>query len=243
MKSGVLHHDDQLIPYQVQHKRTVTRRIHLRTAQDGSLLIIAPRRMSQRAIHDALQERVHNVARFLVVARERLQEIPQLNYVSGEQHLFMGDLRVLEISNSTARASRIELTPTALRIETNDSDPGRIKTLLESWYRAQAAEYFSERMGVYVEKASWVTGEGPSIRLRKMKRTWGSCSATGNITLNTRLMKVPPHCIDYVIAHELCHLQQMNHGRAFYALQDVLYPDWRNARSHLRDKAHVYLAH
>jgi hypothetical protein len=97
-------------------------------------------------------------------------------------------------------------------------------------------------MRLFAEKASWVNGAKPPIRLRKMKRTWGSCSAQGNITLNTRLMKVPPRCIDYVIAHELCHLREMNHGKAFYALQDQLYPNWRVARSHLRDKAHVYLA-
>jgi len=242
MKSGVLEHDDQLIPYQVQHKRSVTRRIHLRTAQDGSLLIIAPRRMSQRVIQDALQERVHKVARFLVDAREKRMETPQPRYVAGEQHLFMGDLRLLEITFATARSSHVELTPTAIRISTNEASPGRIKSLLEKWYRARAAEHFSERMDLYAEKAPWVTGERPPIRLRKMKRTWGNCSAKGNITLNTRLMKAPPDCIDYVIAHELCHLQEMNHGRAFYSLQSELFPDWRSARSHLRAKAHVYLA-
>lgn len=242
MKNSVLRHDDQLIPYQIQHKRAVTRRIHLRTAPDGSLLVIAPRRTSKRYIHATLQERVHEVARFLVDAREKLQETPQFNYVHGEQHLFMGDYRALEVVRSTARSGTVELTPTAIRMSTAEAGSERIKSLLETWYRAQAAEYFSGRMDLYIEKAPWVKGQRPPIRLRKMKRTWGSCSARGNITLNTQLMKAPAHCIDYVIAHELCHLREMNHGKAFYALQDALFPDWRAARSHLRKKAHVYLA-
>jgi predicted metal-dependent hydrolase len=79
------------------------------------------------------------------------------------------------------------------------------------------------------------------MRLRLMKKTWGSCSAKGVITLNPHLVKAPPQCIDYVIAHEICHLKEHNHGKGFYALQDQLYPDWREAKAHLRDKGHIYL--
>jgi predicted metal-dependent hydrolase len=46
---------------------------------------------------------------------------------------------------------------------------------------------------------------------------------------------------DYVIAHELCHLAEMNHGKAFYALQESLYPDWREVRALLRSNSHIYL--
>lgn len=241
MKSRALKHDDQLIPYQIEHKPAVTRRIHLRTAPDGSLLVIAPRRASIRSIHNTLQERVHEVVRFLVNAREKLRETPQLKYVHGEQHLFMGDHRRLEIVRSGACAGTVEMTSRGIRIRTAEAGSDRIKSLLEAWYRQQAAAHFSERMDLYAEKAHWVKGARPPIRLRRMKRTWGSCSARGNITLNTQLMKVPPQCIDYVIAHELCHLREMNHGKAFYALQEKLYPGWRAARSHLRKMAHVYL--
>jgi predicted metal-dependent hydrolase len=59
--------------------------------------------------------------------------------------------------------------------------------------------------------------------------------------MRLRLMKAPPQCIDYVIAHEICHLKEHNHGKGFYSLQDQLYPDWREAKAHLRDKGHIYL--
>ena len=73
-----------------------------------------------------------------------------------------------------------------------------------------------------------------------MKRTWGTCSREGVIRLNTHLVKAPPEALDYVIAHEVCHLREMNHGRAFYELQDGLYPDWKTQRQHLRDHGHQY---
>ena len=55
MRPVYLQHDNQLIPYEVRHKSTVTRRIHLRTGPDGALVVIAPKRMGKRAIHKTLQ--------------------------------------------------------------------------------------------------------------------------------------------------------------------------------------------
>jgi predicted metal-dependent hydrolase len=74
-----------------------------------------------------------------------------------------------------------------------------------------------------------------------MKRTWGNCSAKGVIKLNTHLVKAPMFIIDSVIAHELCHLEEMNHGRAFYALLQGLNPHWRRDRARLRLEGHAYL--
>jgi predicted metal-dependent hydrolase len=79
------------------------------------------------------------------------------------------------------------------------------------------------------------------MRLRLMKRTWGSCSVSGVITLNPHLVKAPPECIDYVVAHEICHLREHNHGKAFYALQQQLYPGWKAAKDKLQRQAHVFL--
>mgnify|MGYP001812828786 CR=1 FL=1 len=242
MKQRTLRDDDQLIPYQIQHKRTVTRRIHLRVAPDGSLLVIAPRRMSQRSIHQTLQDRVHKVARFLAGAQVRLRETPRSEYVSGEPHLFLGRHYRLELAESTARSGRVGLTDDAIRVECADHRPVRVQKLLESWYRNEAKNLYAARLAAIASRAQWVKSELPPIRLRKMKRTWGSCSARGIITLNTRLIRTPLECVDYVIAHELCHLQEMNHSRAFYKLQDQLCPDWQTTRTHLRKKAHIYLA-
>jgi predicted metal-dependent hydrolase len=74
-----------------------------------------------------------------------------------------------------------------------------------------------------------------------MKRTWGNCSSRGVIKLNTHLIKAPFKVIDSVIAHELCHLREMNHGKAFYALLENLNPDWREDRARLLSEGNSYL--
>jgi predicted metal-dependent hydrolase len=79
----------------------------------------------------------------------------------------------------------------------------------------------------------------PEIKVRKMKRRWGSCQTNGCITLNLRLIQASIPYIDYVMIHELCHLVEPNHSRRFYALLDALLPDWRGRRERLNRLAIV----
>jgi predicted metal-dependent hydrolase len=227
LKIKHLQYNDQLIEYQVQHRPAVTRRIHLELNDDGKLRIIAPRRMSRRAIHKTLQQRVSRVARFLADARPKLKERPVHRYVDGEEHLFLGQNHSLEVVEKPGKRGSVELINGQIRVITPTTRAEAISSRLIRWYRQQALQHFSTRLELISTAASWTNGHVPPLRLRKMKRTWGSCSAAGVITLNTQLVKAPPVCIDYVIAHELCHLREHNHGKAFYALQETLFPGWR----------------
>ena len=241
MRPGYLQHDNQLIPYEIRHKSTVTRRIHLRTGPDGALVVIAPKRMGKRAIHKTLQEQSGWVARFLAEALVRLEELPACEYTDGEEQLYLGENYELEIVDARGQKGWVRLENGRIRISTADRSPEAVRKKLIAWYRQQAWQYFTHRIEAISERAAWTGDEAPPMRLRKMKRTWGSCSARGVITLNPHLIRAPQVCIDYVIAHEVCHLQEMNHGKAFYALQEALYPAWREAKAQLRAQSHVYL--
>jgi len=71
------------------------------------------------------------------------------------------------------------------------------------------------------------------LRIRHMKSRWGSCSVSRAILLNTELVKAPVHCIDYVIAHELCHFKYRKHGDQFYRFLGKLMPDWQDRKRRL----------
>ena len=241
MKRFSISTDDRVIDYEIVHRPAVKRRIHLELGENGQLRVVAPRRMSRRAIQSALQQRAHHVARFLVKARSRQQAIPVFNYVDGEQHLFMGQWYPLKIRHQSGRSVSVERSAGALQVLSPCADSASIRGGLVNWYRQQAASLFSDRLAFFTRVAPWTRGVSAPMRLRLMKRTWGSCSSKGVITLNPHLVKAPPRCIDYVIAHEICHLKEHNHGRGFYVLQEQLYPGWREAKAHLRGNGHIYL--
>ena len=72
------------------------------------------------------------------------------------------------------------------------------------------------------------------MQIRRMKTRWGSLSPNSILTLNMDLIRAPKECVDYVIIHELCHLQYPNHGPGFYKLMESVMPDW-GRRKHKLD--------
>lgn len=241
MKRYSIHYNDRDIFFEIVHRPAVTRRIHLEINKRGDLQVVAPRRMSGRSVRTALQRKAHRVASFLADARSRLQDLPALNYSSGEEHPFMGERYPLEILQRPGQRAKVELSGGQIQVAAAAVDQDRIRKLLLNWYRQQAQSHFAARLAVFSHAAPWVNGPVPTMRLRRMKRTWGSCSSKGVITFNPHLVKAPPECIDYVVAHEICHLREHNHGRAFYALQEQLYPGWREAKKRLGAQGHIYL--
>ena len=107
----------------------------------------------------------------------------------------------------------------------------QIEKIVTTWYRQQALACFSERISLYVNKLGVPQ---PQLRLSRARTQWGSCNARGIVRLNWRLIQMPLHLVDYVVAHELSHLIQMNHSPAFWQTVASVYPDYLAARKELR---------
>ncbi|MDR3159454.1 MAG: M48 family metallopeptidase [Zoogloeaceae bacterium] len=99
------------------------------------------------------------------------------------------------------------------------------------WCKARARPLFLSRLAHYAGRLGVPT---PPLILSSAKSRWGSCNAKGEIRLSWRLMQFDPQLIDYVVAHEIAHLREMNHSPRFWAIVAQLYPDWRAARQTIR---------
>lgn len=77
----------------------------------------------------------------------------------------------------------------------------------------------------------------PRLALSNAQTRWGSCSHKTGLRFNWRLIHLPLHLIDYVVAHEMAHLAEMNHSARFWRQVERLYPDYRNARIEIRSRA------
>jgi predicted metal-dependent hydrolase len=110
------------------------------------------------------------------------------------------------------------------------ADENLWRTQTMAWIRDAASQFFSQRVAHYSARL----GEPvPTIGLSNARTQWGSCGADRKIRLNWRLALVPVHLIDYVVAHELGHLVELNHSSRFWAVVAKMYPDHRNARKEL----------
>lgn len=98
--------------------------------------------------------------------------------------------------------------------------------------RARALPWYGERVAEFCFRLGQAV---PPVRLSSARTRWGSCSSRSGIRLHWRLIHLPPALIDYVVAHEVAHLAEMNHSPRFWAVVGALYPDWKAARVRLRD--------
>ena len=90
---------------------------------------------------------------------------------------------------------------------------------------AQRTAYFARQIGVTYGR----------ITVRDQKTRWGSCSQTGNLNFNFRLILAPPEVLDYVVVHELCHRRQMNHSAQFWQEVAQVLPDYRKRKAWLTE--------
>lgn len=112
--------------------------------------------------------------------------------------------------------------------------PASVQKWVAAWYQLHAITCFGERLALYAGKLNVAK---PHFRLSHAKTRWGSCNSRGVIRLNWRLIQLPLHLIDYVVAHELCHLIEMNHSPAFWRLVAGIFPDYPKARQELNSYA------
>ena len=80
------------------------------------------------------------------------------------------------------------------------------------------------------------------ITIRSQKTRWGSCSGKGNLNFNCLLMLTPDEVTDYVVVHELCHLIEMNHSKAFWAQVERVLPDYRQQRKWLKEHGNTVIS-
>lgn len=125
-----------------------------------------------------------------------------------------------------------QFTCEAAKLSLPQLNPRQIERFVMAWYGLQAVACFKERIAIYAQALN-VTP--PPFRLSRAKTRWGSCNSRGLITLNWRLIQLPLHLIDYVVVHELAHLIEMNHSKAFWALVEFACPGHREARRELKN--------
>jgi len=160
--------------------------------------------------------------------------------VSGEQVLYLGRRYVLKVKRVDGAPRAVRLKGNLLEVETRTGDPLDIQGRVRGWYRVKARNYFARQLATISNRLPWID-DVPPFRLLEMSRQWGSCSPTGEIILNPYLIKAPRECIEYVITHELAHLQHHHHGQEFWKLVDQHAPDWRKTKRHLDGLAEVLL--
>ena len=204
--------------------RSARRSLALQIKSDATLVVRAPHRMPLPEIERWVLKKTHWIEKHQQKFRERKSTTPK--YLEGEEHLFMGQgypLHFIPASRPTA-----VLEGGQFRISTPDpSNSEKTERILKAWYKGEAETLFQDRLDALYPLLAPKGYKKPVLNLRWMKRQWGNLHTKGVMTLNIKLVRAPVELLDYVIIHELCHLEHMNHGKGFKFLLGELLPDWK----------------
>ncbi|WP_444633533.1 M48 family metallopeptidase [Cupriavidus oxalaticus] len=226
----LLHVGERALHYTL--KRSSRRTIGF-TIDDRGLSITAPRWVTLADIESAILEKQRWIFNKLGEWRHReaRRVLPTVQWRDGASMPFLGQPLTLSLE-SPIGALLFDAGRRVLHLALPaHADEQQIKDRVQGWLQQQARRLLAERLDVYADKLG-VRHSG--FALTSAATRWGSCTADGKIRLNWRLMHFPLSMIDYVAAHELAHLKEMNHGPRFWQTVESIFPEFRDARAQLR---------
>lgn len=225
---------EERIGFTVRFQPRPRQRVAIHVMPDGAVQVDAPLDTEMTAVKDAVRQRARWIWQQLQAHRERQRHVMPREYVSGETHFYLGRRHMLKVQLAPAGAGAgVRLWRGRLEVSTPQRDAATVRRLLEAWYRAHAGEVFARVLAEVAQRMRLRGAEPPPWRLLAMRTQWGSCSPKGELLLNPLLVKAPRACIEYVVAHELCHLTEHNHSPRFYGLLGAVLPDWAERKAEL----------
>ena len=178
------------------------------------------------------------VAKKLDANEARLAACAPKQFADGEEFFCLGETFRLRIE--AAKKGGVVREEGSLRVFVParldaEGQTQRVRKELEGWYRVAAAQCLADRIRA---RCAQVGAQPAQVKGRAFKSRWGSCTASGAVAFNWRLVMAPPQIADYVVVHELCHLLHQDHSPRFWREVERVLPDFGQSRRWLRANGH-----
>ena len=230
--------DQVLVPVEVvrtKREKTISIKVI-----DGNLRVLVPKSLSSDQIQEVINGRSVWIANKIHEYRVR-SAIAQKQYVDGEVFLYLGRKYRLKCVEESYSNPVVNLRAGLLYsvIEKGLSDEAQRmqnKDQINDWYREKADSYLKKHTYLYGRIMDCIPNK---IDVKHYKTRWGSCSASGNIKYDWRIILAPTRVVHYLVIHELSHLRHRGHRSEFWRYLAKYAADYREQRSWLRDNGHV----
>ncbi len=215
--------------YEITRSRRKSVAIYVR---NGRADVRAPLRAPNKWIEEFVRQKVDWVIKQIDEQRRKAAEAFKLT--NGAEILYLGEPARICITTDSRRG--VLLRNGTLSIPPSDLF-NRSEDYFHSWLQQQALAYMAPRAKALATQLG-VAHRLQNIRLRKTKSQWGHCSSQGVVQFNWLIMLAPAVCVDYLIAHEICHLKHMNHSKTYWALVQSVCPHYRTSRAWIKANEH-----
>jgi predicted metal-dependent hydrolase len=223
------------IPYRIRRSGRA-RHARINVGGDG-VEVVVPRRFPLREVQPFVDEKRPWIERTLRRMAESRAELAVARLEHGGEVPYLGERLGLRVRVEPGRvrphvARRGDLLHAAV------GAPGRevLRSALERWYRRRARAEVGSRLELATARAGVSYS---SLQIRGQRSRWASCSPAGAMSFNWRLLLAPAEILDYVVEHEVAHLEVLDHSERFWALVAGRCPEWREREDWLRRHGHA----
>jgi hypothetical protein len=194
--------------------------------------------------HDSVRELVQKKAPWILEQIGDFEHLAMLDatkrYVGGETFLYLGRQYRLKIAVSGEKPS-VKLVGGYFEVTVPDGvrpemDP--VRHALCAWYKEHALQKVREVVRAYAQRLRL---DPPKVTIRHQLKRWGSCTKDGALNINFLIIMAPMSQVEYVVAHELCHLRHKDHSAGFWDLLRLLMPDYEIRKERLRKEGWRYV--
>lgn len=210
--------------------RSKRKTIGLEIKEDASLVVRAPENVSHELICEFVRKKKAWILGKQKLARKREAKSSK-EFVEGEGFWYLGKIYRLHVVDyqSSPLVFKDKFLLSGRCVD-------RAREVFIDWYKEQARRQIKERVELYTRMAGVKHGK---IKITSARKRWGSCGVGGNLNFSWRLIMAPLKVVDYVVVHEIAHLAERGHSRDFWAKVQAMMPDYRKARSWLKENGYL----
>ncbi len=223
------------VPYRIRRSARA-RRARILVGAEG-VEVVVPRRFPLREVEPFVREKEPWIERTLQRLRESERGFPPAQLHDGGQVPYLGERLELTVRVEPGRTRpHVARRGSSLQVAVGAPGEQALRDALERWYRRRARVEVAPRLDAATARAGTRYAR---LQIRGQRTRWASCSANGAMSFNWRLLLAPAAILDYVVEHEVVHLELMDHSRRFWQLLATRVPDWREHERWLRRHGHL----
>jgi predicted metal-dependent hydrolase len=199
---------------------------HARIVVDASgVEVVVPRRMALRHVEPFVREKSPWIERTLRRFREAEEALPAPELEHGGSVPYLGRELFLRVTVEPGRVrDHVARRGDVLDVKVGRPGPDPVREALERWYRKRARVEVAARLDAATRRAG---SAYTRLTIRSQRTRWASCSSTGAMSFNWRLLLAPEPVLDYVVEHEVAHLELLDHSPRFWRLLGSRCPEYR----------------
>lgn len=221
-------YDNKIIEYEIDKGKR--KHIYI-SIQDGKVIVKAPKRVSNKYIEAVVDKKKDWIYEKINIYNNSPKSPKE--YIDGEIFKVLGEDCTLKIFYKNIKRAKLLKNGKYLNVEIPEkfieiSDKTEEKKIIEKLINKFYIETAEIEMKEAMSKLTKLVGLQPNeYRIRNLKRSWGNCSSTRNISINKDLAMYSKKAMEYVCLHELCHLRFMNHSKEFWNMVGKFMPDYK----------------